>query len=1363
MEINWNVRQATDSRLTMLDVSLMGDSIDPDTGGLNFSHTDVSIPGNFGLEVAVRRNMSQGWKYHSSVSAEFGNWWLEVPKVTQLIPEEGVTAFACANQQQPETISITINGSSGGEPVEVQVPYRDYSDGLHLHVPGQGSKMILRELTGTQWAAGTAMATADNWIFKCRAPSANTLTYEGLTAHSPSGDEYIFDRVEFVKAPDGVARNQGSFGRTYFTLLATQVTDASGNTVSYNYDNLNRLTSISASDGRLITLSYSGSSKLISSVTANGRTWNYAYAPGPQLSQVTLPDSKTWTFDLEGMAVTPEPGSCSTSDRTLTVTHPYGMTGTFVLSETKHWKKISVLKNLAGICYGTDIEQGTLDWPYFETMSVKSKTLSGTGYPSSTWNWAYEGWNGQGYQTAGGEQKWTEMTDPLGRKTRWFHSRVHDGSENQLEKVEARSGTTVLSTVTNSFVSETGIGTTYIFGPTAKLGQGTPRHPAGAVTVQDGDTYTSTYAYNTDQASATYSFGYPTSVSASTSTSTSPRTTVTAYEHNKTKWVLGLPVSTTINGRLTDEFGYDTLGRRIWANQFGTRIADYSYHTAAGYIGALHWVEDALDRRVYALNWKRGTPQQVTRADGTSVYQTVDDNGWIQSITGGRGFVTAYTQDNMGRLTGITPSRTQQTWNAATIGYTWGANPVQTITSGNAETRVTYDAMLRPIEVRTRDTGTGWLSHNKTAFNALNEVTFRSFPSATANPTTGVDIAYDMLGRVTSETENVAPYASTSYAWLSQHRKTVTDPINAVTTMYFTGYDGPGSEEIKKIVQPEGITTEMTLNIWGEIEQARQTGTGTWPVDQSHYYYYDTRRRLCRSRAPEGGDTLYGYDIASQLTTQQKGAGSGTACTAPSGTQLVTMGYDLRGRMTLRDFADANTPDIAYTYDPDDNPLTVNRGGVNWTYAYNELSLPISATLALDARTYAQGYTYSNAAALTGYTLSSGKAVTQGVDGLGRVTSVSVDGTGIASGLTYHPNGSVAGLTYGNGQVFSQTLTARQQTDRLRSVLGAELPVDLTYAYTARSQIASVNDQTPANIDQTFTYDGIGRLTASTGPWGNGVFQYDGLGNIRMRLVGTRALYMGYDASNRLFLHTDTIHGARGLSYDARGNVTQIGTVSFGYDSSDQPVSMTRAPPSDVPDVTSFTSVGAALINGVVTSGQRLVSPDGNYSAALTHKGELLIYYQNKVIWRSDIRTETGSYTMYAQGDCNLVIYNASSQPVWHTHTNCPSSTTLFQMQADGNLVLYRNVGGSWQPAWDAGTYGQTGATSTGSYTYDGHLRRVKQVVGGVTRYSVYDAGGGLIEIDEVSGAKTDYIRASGMTLARIAGSTVTWLHHDHL
>ena len=186
----------------------------------------------------------------------------------------------------------------------------------------------------------------------------------------------------------------------------------------------------------------------------------------------------------------------------------------------------------------------------------------------------------------------------------------------------------------------------------------------------------------------------------------------------------------------------------------------------------------------------------------------------------------------------------------------------------------------------------------------------------------------------------------------------------------------------------------------------------------------------------------------------------------------------------------------------------MNRNGVNWTYAYNELSLPTSATLTLDGRTYAQSYDYSLAAALTNYTLPSGKAVVQGVDGLGRVTNVTVDSTNIASGFTYHPNGSVAGVTYGNGQVFSQTLTPRQQTDRLRSVKGAELPVDLTYTYTPRSQIAAINDQTVPNIDQAFTYDGIGRLTASTGPWGAGTFLYDGLGNIRQRSVAARTVGM---------------------------------------------------------------------------------------------------------------------------------------------------------------------------------------------------------------------------------------------------------------
>ena len=95
-----------------------------------------------------------------------------------------------------------------------------------------------------------------------------------------------------------------------------------------------------------------------------------------------------------------------------------------------------------------------------------------------------------------------------------------------------------------------------------------------------------------------------------------------------------------------------------------------------------------------------------------------------------------------------------------------------------------------------------------------------------------------------------------------------------------------------------------------------------------------------------------------------------------------------------------------------------------------------------------------------------------------------------------------------------------------------------------------------------------------------------------------------------------------------------------------------------------------------------------------------------------------------------------------------------------GNVTALGGLGftydGSNQPV-------AVNGTATGTYAYDGYLRRAKQIVGGVTRYSVYDVSGGLVSIDQVGAGPTEYIRASGMTLARVAGAAVTWLHPDHL
>lgn len=74
-----------------------------------------------------------------------------------------------------------------------------------------------------------------------------------------------------------------------------------------------------------------------------------------------------------------------------------------------------------------------------------------------------------------------------------------------------------------------------------------------------------------------------------------------------------------------------------------------------------------------------------------------------------------------------------------------------------------------------------------------------------------------------------------------------------------------------------------------------------------------------------------------------------------------------------------------------------------------------------------------------------------------------------------------------------------------------------------------------------------------------------------------------------------------------------------------------------------------------------------------------------------------------------------------------------------------------------------SGAAS-GSFTYDGNLKRVKQVIDGETIYSVYSLPGALLYRDNVTtGEATDYVRVAGHMVARIRNCVTSYLHQDHL
>jgi hypothetical protein len=117
-------------------------------------------------------------------------------------------------------------------------------------------------------------------------------------------------------------------------------------------------------------------------------------------------------------------------------------------------------------------------------------------------------------------------------------------------------------------------------------------------------------------------------------------------------------------------------------------------------------------------------------------------------------------------------------------------------------------------------------------------------------------------------------------------------------------------------------------------------------------------------------------------------------------------------------------------------------------------------------------------------------------------------------------------------------------------------------------------------------------------------------------------------------------------------------------------------PPSGAPD-----SLYAGQWLGMQ---QELRSGNDRYSLFYQGDGNLVLYRADgKPLWASQTAgTAPGQAVM--QGDGNFVIYDAHGTPMWHTGTNGHPGSVL-ALQDDGNLVIYNASG---VPIWTSGTAG---------------------------------------------------------------------------
>jgi len=113
---------------------------------------------------------------------------------------------------------------------------------------------------------------------------------------------------------------------------------------------------------------------------------------------------------------------------------------------------------------------------------------------------------------------------------------------------------------------------------------------------------------------------------------------------------------------------------------------------------------------------------------------------------------------------------------------------------------------------------------------------------------------------------------------------------------------------------------------------------------------------------------------------------------------------------------------------------------------------------------------------------------------------------------------------------------------------------------------------------------------------------------------------------------------------------------------------------------------GTLPAEGLLRSGQTLQSADRKYTVYLQGDGNLVLYSNSsagmKAVWAS-WTVGTGASQLIMQADGNLVLYTDSFKPVWSTGTGNKGSS-YFKMQEDGNLVLYGPSGYSWA-SWTVG------------------------------------------------------------------------------
>lgn len=595
--------------------------------------------------------------------------------------------------------------------------------------------------------------------------------------------------------------------------------------------------------------------------------------------------------------------------------------------------------------------------------------------------------------------------------------------------------------------------------------------------------------------------------------------------------------------------------------------------TATGNVAAV--TDAAGQTTTFSYSW--GVPSQVQTPMLTTT-RVVNADGTVASETLGTGpsaLTTTYTYDALMRPTGIQgPGGTTPT------AMTYGTAYDQT-TRGTTYARTYPDALGRAVR---QEDGDGL--QTRLGLDACGRVTFASAPYTTGTGTRGVITAYDALGRVVSQVAADGTSA-TAFAYTGID-VAVTDALGRTTTYDYASQTGPAGARLVALTDPAAQTTTYAYNIDGALTATGGpvAGTRTWtydlfgrPTSETHpeagtttfvpnavghitsltnavgqtlAFTYDANHRLTGRDGPgTASDVTITYDPLGRVASESVG-----------GEVVTTYTYDAAGRSASRtDTTGGLTRTSTYGYDVLDRLTSVTYPSLSVAGYQYTASGRLSA-VTYQGQTFATGFVHDDSGRLTSYTT-------------GPVThTVAYDTRDRTAGL--QASSAVAGIALQLGYIYNAVSLVTGLTDHRPTH-------NQTFTYDALDRLTSA---TGPYGTLTWDYDPSGNRTLESRPGGSLTYAYDtGAGGTR-RLTsvgGLQAASFAYDAAGRTTSATTTPGGTTTYGYTPAGLTSTITmpalTATQVYDASEWRIRKDVTTPSGTTRTFSLRSIGGQVLS----------------------------------------------------------------------------------------------------------------------------------------------------------------------------------------